>query len=69
MIENQNMPFESILNYILRYFNEDTTKSKRMNKMRAKKLLISIYESHINGQISEVKAKKLDVFFSNFGWN
>jgi hypothetical protein len=69
MIQNQNLPFESILNHILRYFDEDITKSKRMNKMRAKKLLISIYESHINGQISEVKAKKLDVFFSNFGWN
>lgn len=69
MIQNQNMPFESILNYILRYFDGEITKSKRMNKMRAKKLLISIYESHINGQISEVKAKKLDVFFSNFGWN
>jgi hypothetical protein len=36
--------------------------------MRAKKLLNSIYEEHINGKISEVKAKKLDSFFSNFGW-
>lgn len=69
MIQNDNLSFESVLNHILRLFDMSNEKDKATKKKRAKKLLISIYEEHIHGQISEVKAKKLDVFFSNFGWN
>jgi hypothetical protein len=68
MIQNQNQTFETILNHILSYFNQLDSSNNATNKMRAKKLLNSIYEEHINGKISEVKAKKLDSFFSNFGW-
>jgi hypothetical protein len=69
MIQNDNLSFESVLNQILRLFDMSNEKDKATKKKRAKKLLISIYEEHIHGQISEVKAKKLDAFFSNFGWN
>jgi hypothetical protein len=69
MILNDNLSFENVLIQILRYFDMSDEKDKATKKKRAKKLLISIYEEHINGQISEVKAKKLDTFFSNFGWS
>jgi hypothetical protein len=68
MIQNQNLTFETILNHVLSYFNQLDNSNNATNKKRAKKLLQSIYEEHINGKISEVKAKKLDSFFSNFGW-
>ena len=68
MIQNQNLTFETILNHVLSYFNNIDNSNNATNKKRAKKLLNSIYEEHINGKISEVKAKKLDSFFSSFGW-
>lgn len=69
MIQNQSLSFETCLHHVLSYFDDSKAKDKATNKKRAKKLLNSIYEEYINGQISEIKAKKLDAFFTNLGWN
>jgi len=68
MINNQNLSYETIENHILSYFNQ-LGANNATKKMRAKKILRTVYENHINGKISEIKAKKLESFFTNFGWS
>jgi len=62
MISNQNISFENALEYTLNHFED------KQSKYRMKKQITLIYETHINGKISEVKAKKFEQFFTNFGW-
>lgn len=62
MISNQNISFENALEYTLNHFLD------KQSKYRAKKQITLIYETHINGKISETKAKKFEQFFTNFGW-
>jgi len=62
MISNQSISFENALEYTLKHFED------KQSKYRAKKQITLIYETHINGKISEVKAKKFEQFFTNFGW-
>lgn len=68
MIQNQDRPFQSALDWILSQFNDMLDKNNATNKARAKKLLTAIYEEHINGKISEVKSTKINSFFDNIGW-
>ena len=62
MISNQNISFQNALEYTLNHFED------KQSKYRMKKQITLIYETHINGKISEVKAKKFEQFFKNFGW-
>lgn len=62
MISNQNISFQNALEYTLNHFTD------KQSKYRMKKQITLIYETHINGKISETKAKKFEQFFKNFGW-
>ena len=62
MIKNQNMTFESSLEFTLNHFQN------KQSKHRAKKQIIKVYESKIQGQISEVRQRRLSNFYTQFGW-
>jgi len=62
MIKNQNFTFEYALEFTLEHFNNKVAKS------RAKKTITQVYESKIQGNISEVRQRRLSNFYHQFGW-
>lgn len=62
MIKNQNMTFESSLEFTLDHFNNKQT------RYRVKKQITQVYETKIQGKISEVRQQRLSNFYQRFGW-
>lgn len=62
MIKNQNFSFEYALEFTLEHFNN------KQSKYRMKKQIIEVYESKIEGKISEVRQRRLSNFYHQFGW-
>jgi len=62
MINNNQRTFEYALEWSLEHFSNKVTKS------RMKKTITKIYETHIKGNISEFRQKRLSNFYNHFGW-